>query len=282
MRSTPLRNEHLALGARISCFGDVEVVGDYGIAVNERLPLDHPLLCDLSFQGLLRVSGKDSKSFLRIMLSCDIDALSSIGSSTYALVLSVQAEVIDIVFVICTGDSEYMLVVDSPVLDEVFEWLKENSKVSDDNGEIFEDIEIENETGLLASICLMGPGHEEILDELAGFKEQGKQIFKDKLSQGFYYTHDIGGIPFMMVRDKSVENSTIIWGSSAGITALWRALVGFEELQIVGFEQYKTIRQANNLWLDGVEEGQYRHPNECGLEHLLRPQGGFVGASALK
>ena len=98
---------------------------------------------------------------------------------------------------------------------------------------------------------------------------------------GMYFGADIGGISVMMVRVREFENAAILYGASAGLRALWEALLGFPELQAVGFDQLVLVARHCGLWLDGVDEGRYRTVAEAGLGHLVRASGGFVGEGTL-
>ena len=84
----PMRIEHDRLGARYVEYGEAEVVADYGIDYSIDLPLENPLLIDLSFQGMLRVSGPDSGYFLHTVISCDVASLLKKGTSApYSLAI---------------------------------------------------------------------------------------------------------------------------------------------------------------------------------------------------
>ena len=270
-----LKAEHAELGARFGSFGDAEVVLDYGIPVDEPLPLDHPLALELSFQGSIHVVGNDAARFLQALTSADVEGLGHPGAGVYGLVLTSESEIIDLVRIVRTGDAEFLLVTDAPVTGEVLEWLERFAALEDAEGKLFPGVSIEDQTGRLAVLGLMGAGGADILCELAG---EGASRLQSALSTGIYLGHDIGGLPMMIVADHEVESTLSIYASRAVATALWRTLMGFLEVQAVGFDQYVSIRRAHGLWLDGVEEGRYRTPDEAGLTHLLRPGGAYVGA----
>lgn len=274
--TTALKLEHIELGARFGTFGDAEVVLDYGMAVDEALPLDHPLALDLSFQGGIRVAGADAQRFLQALTSADVESLGKPGAGCYGLVLTSEAEVIDLVYIVRTGDAEYLLIADAPAVEELFEWLQRFATLKDDAGRLFPEVLVENQTGKLAAICLMGPGGADIL---GGFGD--RDGLRAAFDEGIYLGSDIGGLPMMVVADREVESSLIAYASPAAAIALWRALMGYAEIQAVGFDQYVKVRRAHGLWLDGVDEGRYRTPGEAGLTHLLRTGGGFVGAACV-
>ncbi|MGI6221880.1 MAG: hypothetical protein ACOYIP_08485 [Coriobacteriales bacterium] len=277
LRTLQLHDEHVRLGARFGSFGAWEVPLDYGIAFSETLPLDHPLIADVSYQGAIHVTGADSARFLQTMLTADICSLEVLGAGAPALALTPAGEVIDLLYVIRTGDAEYLIVASAPNTDEVVEWLTDHSAVADDEGRLFPDVSVHDQTGQLAAIVLMGPGYIDMLAEFAAAPERVHGGWE----AGMYLGSDIGGIPLMMVRVRECEDAAILYGAPAGLRALWEALLGFPELQAVGFDQLVLAARYHGLWLDGVEEGRYRTVAEAGLGHLVRPEGGFVGAAAL-
>ncbi|MGI6216492.1 MAG: hypothetical protein ACOYIK_02650 [Coriobacteriales bacterium] len=288
VKATPLHPEHVKLGARFGLFGNAEIVHDYGVETDEPTPLDHPLMTDLSFQGSIRVSGADSSRFMQAMMTADISVL-EIGRSCYSLVLTSDAEIIDLVKVVRTGDDEYMVITDAPVTDEVMEWLENNSGVAINGERVFGEVVVENQSGQLGTICLMGPRNVDMLEELAGFisdatvddPNKGKSDMAKSIRQGLYVGSDISDIPMMIVSDEPVEDSILVYSSRMATVAIWRGLLGFPDLQVVGFDQYVALRKRNSLWLDAVESGKYVKPADAGLTHLVRDGGGFVGANHL-
>ena len=277
VRILQLHDEHVRLGARFGHFGAWEVPLDYGIPVAEDLPLDHPLIADISFQGTVHVTGADSARFLQTMLTADIASLDVLGAGAPALALSPAGEVIDLLYVIRTGDAEYLLITSAPNTDEVVEWLDDHSAIADDGGRLFPDVSVTDQTGQLAAIVLMGPGY---IDMLAEFAPEPARV-RGGWEAGMYFGADIGGISVMMVRMRELEDAAILYGAPAGLRALWEALLGFPELQAVGFDQLVLVARHCGLWLDGVDEGRYRTVAEAGLGHLVRASGGFVGEGTL-
>ena len=282
-KNTPLYAEHAQMGARMGEFGDTEVVLDYGKKYNDPLPLQEPFVADLSFQGTIRVVGASGLSFLQAMLTADIQQLEAIGNSCFSLMLTSQAEIIDIVYVIRTGSDEYILMVDAPVLDECMEWLKNNAHLAVEGQRVFPEVEVEDQSGNLGIICLMGPGALEPLAALAGIpaNEIEQSDLAGGVRSGLCYTDAVGGLPMMIFSQPQVEGSMLLMQSPTATVALWQALLGFEQLQFMGFEQYVEVRKFCGLWLEGVSEGEYKTPQQAQLQSLLRKSGGFAGARAL-
>lgn len=273
----PMRREHDRLGARYIVYGGAEVVADYGIDYHIDLPLANPLLVDLSFQGMLRVSGPDSGFFLHTVLTCDVGSLTH-GHSSHALMLDGEGNVIDELLVICSGDDEYMLIVDAPVIDETFDWLKTIAAAVSARDGLFSEVQIGNESGALAMLAIMGPDRLSMLNELR--TEPNAPDLSIQLGSGTCFTRSIGGIPMMLIADEPAETILVLC-SREGAAALWQALLSFPELQAIGLRPYEQVMRDMGLWLDGLEEGRLLSVSESGLAHLLRETHDFVGASAL-
>ena len=284
-RATPLLFEHERLGARFGSFGDAVVALDYGIPVDEPLPLDHPLIADLSFQSVIRVAGTGSHGYLSALLTGDIAAMDHIGATGWSLVLDGEGRVFDVVLAMRTGDDEYLLMADAPAGRTVFGWmdalrrLRLDGKVGSGDEPaaelLFGDVEVADQSGQLGAICLMGPDTAPMLDELCGGRASASEGLV--AGRGLCFSDDIPAMPFMAVRDGSLEQSLVVFASRIATVALWQALLGFPELQVVGLDQYESIRRARGLWLDGIGDGARPTPVQAGIEGLLRPGGGYVG-----
>lgn len=278
LKDSPLLDEHERLGARFMEFGEHRVVADYGIDYAIDVPLENPLLMDLSFQSLIRVSGKDSGYFLHTVLTADINSLSQ-GNNCHSLMLDGEGNVIDQVLVVCSGDDEYMLLVDEPVASEVLSWLQDiASAVSAKNG-LFAAVKIEDAGDELAAISIIGPDRFEMLNELR--TQENAPDMRIQLGSGTCFTTAIGNIAMLMVSDEAAS-AIDIFTSPVGANALWQALLSFPDLQAIGFNAYKQVMGDFGLWLDGIEDGRYLSVSESGLAHMVRQQRDFVGANAIK
>jgi|GEM_PF-3038028 len=273
----PLESEHRDLGARFGDFGPYEVPLDYGEAETLDDELDHPLLADASYQGLLRVSGKDAYLFLHTMCTADLSTLDSIGSFTPSLVLTGEGEVIDLIDIFVTGDDEYLIIANAPHAEELFAWLDAHSMLEDKEGKVFPDLELSDESGLLAQFVLLGPGAVVPLEDMA------ETPFERAPHDNAISLLKLDEVP-AMVAHVEIENTDVyrIFVPSDRAALVWRSLLSFPEIQVIGLRNYQRILERASLLLPDMESPAYQTPSEAGMVRLLRNERDFVGAHALE
>lgn len=272
-----LAREHASLGARFSDFGPYRVPCDYGPEETLDEMLDHPLLIDMSYQGLMRVSGQDSYYFLQTMCTSDIASLTAIGGFKLSLLLTSDAGIIDLIEVVKTGDEEFLIVANAPHAREVSAWLSANARISDDEGAVFPDLSVQDESGVLAQFVMIGPHVTDSLAELSGCR------FTDTPHNGTIHLFQIDDIPLMTVDENVGEHEGLrLFFPQHFAKRLWNALLAFPEIQVIGLGSYQRIRMAAHEYLPDMEGSGYLNPIEAGLAHLLRNERDFVGARALE
>lgn len=233
--------------------------------------------CDMSSLGKLRISGTAAHDFIRIMFTADLAAFDELGSSAAALLLTGEAQVIDAVVIIRTGDTEYMVTTLASTVDEAYAWLEAHGSITDDKGPIFEGLVISNETQGLADLVLFGPGSRAVLDELAGgsladFAQTGRLTMAqlDTVVALVFDTPVVPGEAYeLFVAPKDLEGLT-------------HALLSFSQIDPMDYEEYLALRQGWGTWFAQGQNAEYTFPPVAGLMHLVRPSMDFVGGSVLK
>jgi folate-binding protein YgfZ len=118
-------------------------------------------LMDLSYRGLLQVTGPDRLSFLQGMLSNDLRALKPFAGQ-YATLLSQQGKVIADVRVLCALNSFYL---------DFLESLKEKILAHLNRYLVADEVEIADRSTEYATLSVQGPQSEALLRKLAGQAE---------------------------------------------------------------------------------------------------------------
>ena len=109
-RRTPLLDEHVRLGARLTDFGGWQMPLQYSGVISEHNAVRTSTgVFDVSHLGKLRVGGPGSIDALQRALTCDVAALPE-GKASYALVLTESGGCIDDVFVYRVGPEECLVV----------------------------------------------------------------------------------------------------------------------------------------------------------------------------
>ncbi len=273
----PLHVEHKNLGGRLSDFGPYVIAYDYGPLETVDDELDHPLLTDATYQGLLRVSGKDSYHFLQTMCTADILSLQEIGDHIYSLVLTGEAEIIDLIEVVKSGSYEFLIISDAPHAEELYEWFDAHAHLDDEQGPLFCDLVITNETGVLGQFVLWGPSSFSIIEKLAALDKE--QFLHDGSLFMISWEHT----PLMIVEESLSGISVLrIFFPIAFSIPFWRALLSFPELQVIGRKNYERLLSDAGILFPNATSASYLTPGEAQLEHLLRIDRDFVGAHKLE
>ncbi|HBT95055.1 MAG TPA: hypothetical protein DEB24_02630 [Coriobacteriia bacterium] len=235
--------------------------------------------CDMSAVGKLRLSGASSHDFIRTMCTADMEPLKELGGVVASLILTAEAEVIDVVLVIRTGDNEYMITTSEENSDEVFSWLAAHAEIKDEQGLIFEGLEVADESQTLADIVLFGPGSKAVLDELsAGTLEDAPATGKLSMVQ-------LDTVPVMLLQTPVLPGCNgeayELFCSQTGANGIVYALMSFPEIDPMEMDEYAELRKAAGTWFAAAEDAAYTYPDEAGLMRLVRSERDFVGAKAL-
>jgi glycine cleavage system aminomethyltransferase T len=226
--------------------------------------------------GKLRVSGSSAERFIATMTTARMPELAQIGGACAALVLTGQAEVIDTVLVIRTGDQEYMLTTDPGLLAEVNDWLQAHSAIRDSEGPVFEDIELSDETDALGAMALFGVDAPAVMDELVG------SPLGEAAGGGHVHLAKVAQVPAMVLSYPLLEVPYYeFYVHPRYLEPLERCLLGFAELDEYTAGELQELRAAHGTWFTNAEEVAYGYPDDLGLMRLVREPMDFVGGKAL-
>ena len=109
-RRTPLLEEHVRLGARLTDFGGWQMPLQYSGVISEHNAVRTSTgVFDVSHLGKLRVGGPGSIDALQRAMTCDVEGIAE-GKASYSLVLTESGGCIDDVFVYRVGPEECLVV----------------------------------------------------------------------------------------------------------------------------------------------------------------------------
>ncbi|MDR2587719.1 MAG: hypothetical protein LBC23_05620 [Coriobacteriales bacterium] len=236
--------------------------------------------CDMSALGKFRVSGAAAHDFIRIMFTADTALLAEPGSVAPSLLLTGEAEVIDLVLIIRTGPDEYMVTTSPATIDEAFAWLSAHGKISDEEGAIFEGLALSNETDKLADVVLFGEGSTAVLEELAvgGFAASP--------CTGSLTMVQLDTVPALMLASPVLPGEPSgevfeLFCSPAGAQGLANAFLSFPEMEPVEVDEYRSLRAQQGTWFSQAAAAAYTFPDEAALMGFVRAPMDFVGGQAL-
>jgi aminomethyltransferase len=158
-KPTPLREKHLAAGAKLVPFAGWEMPIQYtGILQEHRAVREAVGVFDISHMGEFFVSGSGAEAWLNRMLTNNVSRLAP-GEGQYTLLCNEAGGVIDDLIIYRLAVSDYLLIVNASKIGEDARWLEEHR----DSG-----IEFRNASDDYAAVAVQGPRAPEIYRELFG------------------------------------------------------------------------------------------------------------------
>lgn len=243
MQSTPLKDRHEALGARMAEFAGFYMPISYsGIKEEHFAVREKAGIFDVSHMGEFIVRGKEALDFVQYITSNDASKL-EIGQAQYSCFPNKEGGIVDDLLVYrlaednCSeGERAYMLVVNGANIEKDWRWVFEHNTFDT------RLINISDQTGLIA---VQGPAATAIV----------QQLTTTDLSSIKYYTFTKGAVA-------GVDNVII---SATGYTGSG------------GFELYADADKIGILW-DAVMEAGKEHgiaPAGLGARDTLRMEMGY-------
>src|SRR5204862_5356715 len=129
---TPLRDRHVALGARMVPFAGWEMPVQYeGVIPEVRAVRSNCGVFDVSHMGELEVEGPRATELLQATLSNDLARLGA-GDAQYTLLTNERGGIVDDLIVYKLDDFRYLLIVNASNREAGFAWLKEREMPGSD------------------------------------------------------------------------------------------------------------------------------------------------------
>ncbi len=228
----------------------------------------HAFVVDVSVAGTLRISGADAEAFLRIVCASDLKATAKLGGLALTLVLNSEGEIIDLVFLMRTGDAEYLMLTNPTNTDEVCEWLSAHAAIEDDAGRVFSDVTVEDQSDAMAALMLFGAASTKIHDDLIGACGTDLPYLDHEFSEEGYGVAELPCYLFMT--------------ATAFASQVGDFLNAYLELERLEVDAFKDLLFAMGAYDPRLADDAYFKPEDDRLRSLLRPTDDFIGARALR
>lgn len=279
MKTTPLTDTHLALGARMAEFAGYNMPISYsGIQEEHHAVRNGAGMFDVSHMGEFIVRGKEALDLIQYVTSNDASRL-AIGDAQYSCLPNGQGGIVDDLLVyrlpedMCAeGEQAFMLVVNASNIEKDWDWISRHNRFDT------RLINISDETGLLA---VQGPKAAQLLQPLTDVD----------LASMKYYT-------FAKGRFAGVDNVLIsatgytgaggfeLYAANEHIVALWNAVMEAGkpyDLKPIGLGARDTLRLEMGFCLYGNDIDDGTSPLEAGLGWITKLQkGDFIDAETLR
>lgn len=262
-RSTPLHDEHVALGASMTEFGGWMMPLRYGSDIAEHTAVRSAAgLFDLSHMGEIEVSGPGAGAALDHALVGWLSTL-EVGRARYSMIAQEDGAVIDDLVVYRTADETFLVVANAGNAEVVLAALEERVAGF--------DAQVTFTSPEVALVAVQGPRAAEILLSLT---EAGDA---DAVSGLRYYAitpATVAGTPLLVARTGYTgEDGFELFVENGAAVALWRALLAAGEplgLVPAGLSARDSLRLEAGMPLYGHELDLTTTPFEAGLGRVVR------------
>lgn len=157
IKSTPLCNKHVELGAKMVPFAGWNMPVQYTGIIDEHKTVRTTCgVFDISHMGQFVVSGEGTTNWLNSMFTNNLNKLTdSIGQ--YSMMLNEKGGVIDDLIIYRLGAEHYFVVVNASMIDEDYAWLMAHKPAG---------ITLENKSADFVGLAVQGPSCEEVFSRL--------------------------------------------------------------------------------------------------------------------
>ena len=240
MKSTPLTNTHIELGAKMAEFAGYNMPISYAGIQDEHHAVRNGIgVFDVSHMGEFLIKGNGSTELIQRLTSNNVTKLTP-GEAQYSCLPNHEGGIVDDLLVYRMADENdapsYMLVVNASNIEKDWNWIKEHN---------FDNVEMENISDGCGLLAVQGPKAIEALQTLTDVD----------LSSIKYYDFKIGTLA-------GVENVIL---SATGYTGSG------------GFELYADNQQLPKIWNAVMEAGKPHgiQPAGLGARDTLRLEMGY-------
>lgn len=268
---TPLFDEHVRLGAKMTDFAGWEMPLQYSGISHETLSVRAAVgLFDLSHMGEILISGTSALESVQRIMTNNASGLRE-GQAQYTLLCANDGGVLDDLILYRVRGDSYLAVVNASNADMDFEWISAHATPT---------TEVRNRSAETAIVAVQGPRSEELLSESADFDlamtprfhaRYGKVSGVECLAARTGYTGEDG---FELLCD---------WNDAP---FLWSALLesgGPYDMQAAGLGARDVLRLESAYPLHGHELSREVTPVEARLMWAVHlDKGDFVGREAIE
>jgi aminomethyltransferase len=270
LKRTPLRDVHVAAGAKMVPFGGWDMPVQYtGIIEEHRCVRSAVGLFDISHMGEFEARGAGALQAVQAITSNDASTL-AIGQVQYSLLCYPEGGIVDDLTLYRLADQHYMLTVNASNIDKDWAWVIAHGKGAEWKN-------ISAETGLLA---VQGPKAEALVQRLAD---------RDVTRVPYYHfvSGAVAGVQCLISRTGYTgEDGFELYVPAARAEALWNALVDAgkpDGIQPIGLGARDTLRLEMKFALYGNDIDETTNPLEAGLGWVVKPaKGEWIGRGAIE
>ena len=271
MKTTPLTDSHIALGAKMVDFAGFYMPVRYTSDLEEHHCVRNAAgMFDVSHMGEFIVKGENAVSLLQKIISNDVSKLEK-GQAQYAYLPNENGGIVDDLLVYHLDDGNYMCVVNAGNIEKDWNWFNQHNT---ENAELHN---ISEETALLA---IQGPKAIDVLQLLT----------ETDLSSIPYYRFVRG--TFAGVENVIISNTGYtgaggfeLYFHKSYAVAIWNKILETGKsfgLQPIGLGARDTLRLEKGFCLYGNDIDDTTSPLEAGLGWVTKFTKDFIAKDILQ
>ncbi len=270
LQFTPLRDEHVRLGAKMVDFAGWYMPVEYTGLRAEHLSVRSDVgLFDVSHMGEIRVSGPEALATLEWLTTNHVGKLED-GQAQYSLLPNFEGGLVDDLIVYCLKkNQEYLLCVNASNADKDYAWIVANNKGA----------ELRNESKAWGQIAVQGPKAMGLIAKIFGAAASAIPTF------GFR-EFDFSGVKVLVARTGYTgEDGVEVFVPAPQTVTLWQTLLSEGKnfgVVPVGLGARDTLRTEMKYSLYGHEIDAHTNPYAAGLGWVVKPDAkDFIGRSVI-
>ena len=273
LHETPLRDRHVAAGARLIDFAGWEMPVQYGGILEEhRAVRERAGLFDLSHMGELFVVGPEAGRALAHALVTNPPALAD-GRAQYSMIVAPNGGILDDLIVYRLGPERYLVVANASNAQTVSDLLAERL-------EGFKAV-LDDRSLATALVAIQGPRSVDILKPITNVDLEALRYYA--IAEG-----TVAGVAALVARTGYTgEDGFEVFVETGHAAEVWDALMAAGRphgLAPIGLGARDTLRLEAGMPLYGNELDAATNPFEAGLGRVVKldkPED-FVGKAALE
>lgn len=271
MKTTPLTDTHVALGAKMVDFAGFYMPVRYSSDLDEHHCVRNVVgMFDVSHMGEFIIKGENALPFLQKIVSNDVSKLEK-GQALYAYLPNATGGIVDDLLVYHLDDDNYMCVVNAGNIDKDWAWFQQHNT---------ENAEMHNISDNTALLAIQGPKATEALQSLT----------EVDLSSIPYYRFKRGAFAGV---DNVIISATGYTGAGgfelyfnkAHAVDVWNKILEAGKpfgLQPIGLGARDTLRLEKGFCLYGNDIDDTTSPLEAGLGWITKFTKDFTAKKILE
>jgi len=267
-QSTPLRGQHVELGAKMVPFAGWEMPVQYpqGILAEHRHTREKASLFDTCHMGQFMVTGGHAATDLGRLVSSGVEQL-EVGACKYGLLLDDHGGIIDDTIVARLAQDRFLVVVNAGTREGDAEWIGEHLSA----GTRFED-----RSAAMGKLDLQGPRSMQAMQPVCAYDLRGLRYFR------FVQTEVCGCEAVVSRTGYTGELGYEIYVPAECVAKVWAALLELPDVEPAGLGARDTLRLEVGYRLYGQDMDRQRTPLEADLMGSVELGKEFVGRESLQ